>query len=37
MNLLHQNAPPGALRAARIWVFGIWIGKIATEPLEIKL
>jgi len=34
MRLLHQDAPPGALRAARLWVFAIWIGKIATEPLE---
>ena len=34
MRLLHQNAPPGALRAARIWVFAIWAGKIAMEPLE---
>ena len=34
MKLLHQSAHPGALRAARIWVFAIWIGKIATEPLE---
>jgi hypothetical protein len=34
MSLLHQNAPPGALLAARIWVFAIWIVKIATEPLE---
>jgi len=34
MKILHQNAPPGALRAARFWVFAIWIGKIAAEPLE---
>ena len=34
MTFLHQNASPGALRAARVFVFGLWIGKIATEPLE---
>lgn len=34
MRLLHQDAPPGALRAARLWVFALWIVKIVTEPLE---
>ena len=34
MKLLHQEASPGTLQAVRLWVYGLWIFKVATDPLQ---
>lgn len=38
MKLLHEDAPPSALRLARIVVFGVWFLRVAFKPLyEVAL
>ncbi len=34
MKLLHEDAPPSALRLARIVIFGVWFLRVALKPLH---
>ena len=34
MKLLHEDAPPSALRLARIVIFGVWFLRVAFKPLH---
>jgi hypothetical protein len=34
MRLIHENAPPSALRVLRIVVFGTWFARVAFKPLQ---
>ncbi len=33
MKLLHEDAGPEAVEVFRVWVFGIWLFKVVTDPL----
>ena len=34
MRLIHEQAPPSALRVLRIVVFGTWFARVAFKPLQ---
>jgi hypothetical protein len=34
MRMIHENAPPSALRVLRIVVFGTWFARVAFKPLQ---
>ncbi len=35
MKLLHQNAPPEALAFFRVWVLGIWLVLVVSDPMYL--